>query len=273
MDPSAVHTVLTVLVGFVTGVLSAAFGIGGAIVSTPAIRLLGVSATFAVGTTLPSILPGAVAGTARYTRESLARWDLIARTAPVGAVAAVAGSVLSQFVPGEGHWLMVATALLLGLTAWRMGRGTSPPPAGVADDDGATGSGAGDDRTDHRSPAAVLAGIGAAAGMLSGLLGIGGGLVMVPAFTEVVKIPVKAATATSLVCVGLFALPATVAHSIAGDVDWRTAALLSVGVVPGARLGAAVAIRTSDRRLRRSVAAFLGLVAVVYAVTELRALA
>ena len=56
MDADALHALLTVLAGVVTGVLSASLGIGGAMVSTPAIRLLGVSAAFAVATTLPTIL-------------------------------------------------------------------------------------------------------------------------------------------------------------------------------------------------------------------------
>jgi hypothetical protein len=82
----------------------------------------------------------------------------------------------------------------------------------------------------------------------------------------------KSAIATSLVCVGVFGVPATVTHALLGDVDWRLAALLTVGVVPGARLGASLTIRTAERRLRLLVGIFLGLVAVVYFVTEVRAL-
>jgi uncharacterized membrane protein YfcA len=49
--------VLTAVIGFGTGVLSGMFGIGGAVVSTPAIRALGASPLAAVGSTIPSILP------------------------------------------------------------------------------------------------------------------------------------------------------------------------------------------------------------------------
>ncbi|HEV3398097.1 MAG TPA: TSUP family transporter, partial [Actinomycetes bacterium] len=56
------------------------------------------------------------------------------------------------------------------------------------------------------------------------------------------------------------------------DVDWRMAVLLTVGVVPGARIGASLTIRTAERRLRLAVGVFLALVAVVYFVTETRAL-
>jgi uncharacterized membrane protein YfcA len=52
--------VLTVGVGFLTGMLSGMFGIGGAVVSTPAVRALGATALQAVGSTLPSILPSSI---------------------------------------------------------------------------------------------------------------------------------------------------------------------------------------------------------------------
>ncbi|HEX9969275.1 MAG TPA: sulfite exporter TauE/SafE family protein, partial [Acidimicrobiales bacterium] len=238
------------------------------------IRLLGVSAAFAVGTTLPSILPSAATGTARYTRERIIRWDVVRWTAPAGIVAAVGGSALSKVVPGEGHLLMILTAVLLGFTSWRMGRTARParPPVAAAETDAvaAPDEPAPPDRR-HDRPA-VLVAIGAGAGLLSGLLGVGGGVVLVPGFTEVARIPLKAAIATSLACVGLFAVPGTITHALIGDIDWRTAALLSVGVVPGARLGAVLAIKATDARLRLTVASFLGLTAVVYGVGEAVAL-
>ncbi|MDQ3702040.1 MAG: sulfite exporter TauE/SafE family protein [Chloroflexota bacterium] len=264
MDTTPLNSLLTLAVGVLTGVLSGAFGIGGAAFSTPAIRALGVPATLAVGTTLPSILPSAVAGTIRYVRESLVSWRVVAWTAPVGMVCAVLGSLLSRQVPGEGHWLMIATAGLLGYTSWRMVRSPNTSDR--------------EPEASRRQPKrrmghpALLVAVGAAAGLLSGLLGVGGGTIMVPGFSELARIPLKTAIACSLVCVGFFAVPATLTHWSLGDIDWVAAGLLSLGVVPGARLGAALAIRTGTRRLRLAVAVFLGSVAVVYAVGEILAL-
>jgi len=264
MDAGPLRDVLTLLLGVATGVLSGAFGVGGAVISTPGIRLLGASALVAIGTTLPSILPSAASGTARYVREDLVVWRAVALTAPIGMAASVAGSLLSRVVPGEGHLLQIATACLLGFTAWRMGRGARvqpgapvTPPAVDAPDD---------------TSAAAYAGVGLAAGLLSGLLGIGGGVVMVPGFNQVARMPLKPAIATSLVCVGIFAVPGTITHAAIGNIDWRFALLLAVGVVPGARLGAAAAIRATDRRLRLAVSGFLGVIAVIYAGGELLAL-
>jgi len=264
MEAGLLRDALTLLLGLFTGVLSALFGVGGAIVSNPGVRALGAAPLVAVGTTLPSILPGAVSGTLRYQREGLIDWQVVVWASAAGLLAVIGGSLLSHVVPGDGHLLLLTIAVLLAFTAWRTaftgpsedGEGGDPAPGTAAPV-----------RTGWR-PAAV----GLAAGLLSGLLGIGGGVVMVPAFTELMHLSLKSAIATSLVCVGVFGVPATVTHALLGDVDWRLAALLTVGVVPGARLGASLTIRTAERRLRLLVGIFLGLVAVVYFVTEARAL-
>src|SRR4029079_9056003 len=80
--------------------------------------------------------------------------------------------------------------------------------------------------------------IGIAAGALSGLLGIGGGILMVPAFSAWVGLPLKDTIATSLACVGIFAIPGTITHAIRNDIDWTFAIALAAGVIPGARIGA-----------------------------------
>ena len=71
MDPGPLRDGLTVLLGGLTDALSGLFGVGGAVISTPGIRALGASAVVAVGTTLPSIIPGAASGALRYRREGL----------------------------------------------------------------------------------------------------------------------------------------------------------------------------------------------------------
>ncbi|MET0476779.1 MAG: sulfite exporter TauE/SafE family protein [Actinomycetota bacterium] len=265
MEPGLARDALTLLLGFTTGVLSALFGIGGAIVSNPGLRALGAAPLVAVGTTLPSILPGAISGTLRYRREGLIDWQLIVPAAASGLLAVVAGSLLSHAVPGGGHLLLLLIAVLLAFTAWRTAVAPPAAPAFEAAEDAPPS--APERRTRWRA-----AGIGVVAGLLSGLLGIGGGVIMVPAFTELLGMSLKSAIATSLVCVGIFGVPATITHAFLGDIDWRLAVLLTIGVIPGARIGASLTIRTAERRLRLAVGIFLALVALVYFVTETRAL-
>lgn len=309
MDPGFFRDALTLVVGLFTGALSGAFGVGGAIISTPGIRLLGVGPLVAVGTTLPAILPSAVSGGLRYRSEGLVDWRAVALTVPLGMAASVGGALLSGQVPGGGHLLQLMTAGLLGLSAWYIGRDRAgEDDAGEGDDDNdADDNDAGEDDTGEHgagegdadlrtTPAAVattdtgdtadptggtarrrpsslrFAAVALGAGGLSGLLGIGGGMVLVPGLNQVGKLPLRSALATSLVCVGAFAVPGTIAHGLLGNIDWRVALLLAVTVIPGARLGAAVSLRLRDRHLARVVAVFLGVVAVAYAIGELSAL-
>jgi uncharacterized protein len=269
MSPGPLRDLLTLLLGLGTGILSALFGIGGAIVSNPGLRALGAAPLVAVGTTLPSILPGAISGTLRYRREDLIDWRLIAPAAAAGLLAVVGGSFLSHAIPGGGHLLLLLIAILLAFTAWRTAAAPATSPAEEAPNRAA-------DNGEPASPTPrrrwVAAGIGLVAGLLSGLLGIGGGVIMVPAYTELLGLSLKSAIATSLVCVGIFGVPATITHAFLGDIDWRLAVLLTIGVIPGARIGASLTIRTAERRLRLAVGVFLALVAVVYFVTETRAL-
>ncbi|HVE94089.1 MAG TPA: sulfite exporter TauE/SafE family protein [Acidimicrobiales bacterium] len=257
MEPSLLRDLLTAVAGLVTGALSAAFGIGGTVISTPALRALGVSAITAIGTTLPSVIPSAIAGTLRYAKQGLVDWRAVRIVIPAGVVTSVLGSAASHRIPGDGHLLMLATAALLAVTAVRTARAYDHADAASSA---------------PQSSSILLVAIGAVAGGLSGLLGVGGGIVMVPGFTDLARLRLKPAIATSLVCVGCFAIPGTITHALLGGVDWRYAGLLTLGVVPGARLGAALSLRASDRPLRRLVGGFLGVVAVVYFVGELVAL-
>jgi uncharacterized membrane protein YfcA len=170
---------------------------------------------------------------------------------------------------------MVVTAVFLAFTAWRLwprnagdsGDGHRQPEADAAVSD-ALGPAMNPGNAEGDASPITFGLVGAAAGGLSGLLGIGGGILMVPGFTEIVGMPIKRAIATSLVCVGVFAIPGTVTHALLGDVDWRFAFWLAVGVVPGARLGATLAIRAADDRLQSVVAVFLGTIAVGYGIAE-----
>ena len=270
--------VLTTAFGVVTGVLSGMFGIGGAVASTPAIRVLGATPLAAVGSTIPSVIPSAVTGAWRYGRERLIDWRIVAWTSGVGIFATVGGALLTDVVPGNGHPLMILTAGLVGFSAYRLSRPVgTPEPEAVVATEGITDAAPGlarveDDGRDRRAEPWRLAVIGVAAGGLSGLLGIGGGVLMVPAFTGWVRMPIKAALATSLACVGVLAVPGLITHAALGHIDWLYALPLCVGVVPGARLGAHLTIRSSDQTLRRLVGVVLGVIAVAYAVGETLAL-
>ncbi len=101
-------------------------------------------------------------------------------------------------------------------------------------------------------------GIGLVAGVLSGIFGIGGGVVMVPALVLLLGYAQKTATGTSL---GALILPVAallvVEYHRAGHVEVRTSLLLAAGIFVGSLVGAKIALGTSDQLLRRLFALLL----------------
>jgi uncharacterized protein len=296
---------LTVLVGVGAGILSALLGVGGAVITTPAVRVLGATPIQAVGSTVPAILPGAISGTLRYAREGLVDWYAALGLGIAGAVFAVGGALTSDHV--DGRVLMVLTAVLMlwaGLSVVLGGRHAAPaePSASLVaplergtSADGrveealegveaietdtamvvhATGqeeSGVHDEGT-RRHPLPLLAVLGAGSGFVAGLLGVGGGIVMVPVLTGPLKVPMKSAVASSLVAVAIFSVPALITHWVLGHIDWAFALPLMIGVVPGARIGAHITIGAQERTIRLLFGVLIVLLAVIYGASEASAL-
>lgn len=261
---------VTVAVGLVSGVLSGTFGIGGGLLTTPAITLLlGYPALIAVGTPLPVIVPGALAGALSYRRHGLADVPAGLLMALVGAAGSVLGALLSRMVGGTG--VMIATAvIIIGASAdmllqHRATAGGSVP--GEAESDEALAPEV-PSAPAHRR-AGTLVAIGLAAGLYSGFLGLGGGFIVVPALTRWCGMSMKRAIGTSLVTVAALAVPGTLTHWYLGHVDWTLAGLLALGVVPGALVGARLTGRASDRSVRLSFAILLAVVGAWLAASQL----
>ena len=271
---------ITFLVGVGAGVLSALLGVGGAVVTTPAIRALGATPILAVGSTVPAILPAAISGTWRYAKAGLVDWRAALGLGISGAVFAIAGALTSSFI--DGRVLMLLTAGLMfwsGISVVRGGRraaelGPDPEPeAGVdrdldpdLDPESDPSPEAGLDAPRHSLP--LLGSLGAASGFVAGLLGVGGGIIMVPVLTGPLKIPMKSAVASSLVAVAIFSIPALITHILLGHVDWAFALPLMLGVIPGAQIGARITIGSSDRTVRLLFGSFIIVLAVVYGTAE-----
>jgi hypothetical protein len=249
-----VRTVVAALIGLASGIASGAFGIGGALLSTPGIRwALDVEPLIAVGTTLPVIIPTAITGVIAYIRTKFVDTRAAVITAAAGGVFAIFGALATKVVPGEA--LLVATAVLIFVLSIRM----YPRDA-------------------HMKPpileptVPVLLAIGAVSGFVAGLLGVGGGVILVPVLTGLLRFPIKMALGTSLAVVAAQAIPGSVTHALIGNVDWTIAGGLAIGTIPGARIGSRLAVATEDRKLRAIVAVAMGILAIVFGGTELREL-
>ena len=103
------------------------------------------------------------------------------------------------------------------------------------------------------------------AGVLASFIGIGGGILIVPALNSMCGVPLRVAAATSVLMIGVTAVPAAIAHYHLGYMnDFRLAAAASLGVLLGYRLGVGLGQRTPVRGLKLLMAGLLALVAVRY---------
>jgi uncharacterized protein len=247
------RALLGILSGLVAGAMSGAFGVGGAILTTPAVEvLLGAPPIIAVGTPLPAIVPTTLSGMVAYRRAGQIDIRGVKWAAPVGAVAAAAGAWLTKVV--NARFLLLATAVLIGWQAVRVGWGTTVQE---------------DPSRPVRPSGLAFSLMGLAAGFASGLLGVGGGIVMVPVMSGLFGMPLKRALGTSLVIIAFMVIPGTAVHAALGHIDWEICLWLCIGVVPGAAIGSRWAVRARERTLRVVVATFLLVVSLSYGAFEL----
>lgn len=250
-----VDALLGVLTGLGAGLLAGLFGVGGGIVATPAIAvLLGAPPIVAVATPLPVIFPTAIVGAETYRRAGqvdvrAALWMSVA-----GVASAAGGAALTSVI--DGNLLLVLTSVLLVWQGIEVARGSSVTEA-----------------TEERVSPWACVGVGVAAGFVSGLLGIGGGLVMVPLLAGVLGMPLKRALGTSLATIVVLVVPGTIVHALLGNIDWAIVLVVMIGSVVGVRVGARIALGARERTLRLAVGGFLFLVGAVYGVTQILTLA
>jgi uncharacterized protein len=244
------EVLLGIVSGFVAGVLSGAFGVGGGIITTPAIQvLLGGTPIQALATPLPVIFPTALVGANNYRRAGQLSSRAAAWAVGPGVLGAVGGALLTDVVPV--HSLLLITACLLIWMAVRVIRGTETKV-----------------RPRGSTPGWEYAVAGLVGGFVSGLLGIGGGIVVVPILTAMLGMPLKRALGTSLVIMTALVIPGTIVHTWLGHIDWAIAAVLVIGVIPGAWLGSKLALAAKDRTLRIAVGSFLCAIGAAYGIVE-----
>lgn len=245
-----------IAVGFCAGILSGLFGVGGGIVTTPAVNtLLGGTPIQAIATPLPVILPTSLVGSYTYAKAGEVSFRAARWAAVPGIGAAIVGALLTEYV--NAHLLLLVTSGLIAVTAAQVISGRTPKTPWVK----------------GRTHGWKYSAIGLVAGFVSGLLGIGGGIVMVPALTVWVGMPLRRALGTSLLVIAILVIPGTIVHALLGHIDWAIFLVLTLGVVPGVRIGARIALGVRERTLRIAVGTFLLVVAVAYGTAELISLA
>ncbi|MBC7791261.1 MAG: sulfite exporter TauE/SafE family protein [Anaerolineae bacterium] len=247
---------LLALLGLVVGTYGTLVGLGGGFLIVPLLLLIyKLPPPVAAATSLFVVFINAASGSAGYLRRR--RVDV--GTALILALATVPGAFIGPWIGEripERVFKLVFGIFLLGMAAFLIAR-----PEGKPQSIESRGPGFGRVRRVFRDAEGssfeytyslpLALGISFLVGIFASLLGIGGGLIHVPAMIHLMGFPVHIATATSTLVLAITAGAGTVEYARRDYIDWGLAAAIGIGVVVGAQLGAGVAHRLKGRRIVR----------------------
>ena len=249
-------SLLAILIGCVTGFVSAFFGIGGSSIDTPLLRtFLGLPPLQALATPLPLTILTATMALFAFRKHHLVDWRLAGLSLATGLPGMIFGSIMTDYVSGK--FLMLLTAVVLFLVGVDF----------IVKD--ITEKSFGGRHAEPRPPAWQVLLLSAAIGILSGLLANGGGIFFVPAFVVIYGLPVKEAIATSLMVVAVMALPGSMIHLALGHVDIPVMISLGIGIIPLAYLGAKLDIRSRSRTILLLYGTVMSAFAVYFFIAQL----
>lgn len=252
-------TLITFGISVAAGVLGSLLGLGGGIIVVPALTLLlKIDIRYAIGASIVSVIATSSGAAAAYVRERMTNL----RVAMALEVATTSGALSGAYLAGiiQTVWLYIIFGLILGYSAVTMLRhrkehaSLNVPPDPLADRLHLH-SAYYDQATDHEVPYRVThTKLGFAlmyvAGLVSGLLGIGSGVLKVPAMDLAMHLPIKVSTATSNFMIGVTAAASAGVYFARGDIDPFVAAPVAVGVTLGATGGSFLLGRIQSRYIR-----------------------
>lgn len=273
----SVNALLIIGLGGLVGILSGMFGVGGGFLTTPLLMFYGIPPPVAVASAATQITGASVAGVAVHMRRGGADLKMAAVMSVGGLFGSVVGAALFRMLQAAGQIDVVIGFLYVVLLGWIGGlmlwdaltalgyvARTEPaeqPPrhtswvASLPMRWRFHVSGL------YISPLAPLA-LGFGAGILTLLLGVGGGFIMVPAMIYLLGMPARVVVGTSLAMMLAVSAGATFVHSVTTHaVDIVLAGLLLIGGVFGAQYGAVLATRIKPDLLRLALAVLILLVA------------
>lgn len=267
MTLTALATAGLVLVGFAAGILGALVGVGGGIIVVPTLVLgFHVGIKTAIAASLVAVVATSTAAGSVYVGRGLTNMRLAMTLEMFTTLGGIGGGILAVHVAPAA--LAALFGVIMGVTATLLLRTRDAPgrPAGTAaspvpqlqgEEERGRLAGfyydtyAGRVIEYHAVRLPLGAAVSAVAGMLSGLLGVGGGFVKVPAMALGMNIPIKVAAATSNFMIGVTAIASLFIYLARGFVHPLIAAPVALGVTGGALLGTQLAARVSSRVLRR----------------------
>jgi uncharacterized membrane protein YfcA len=272
----SVNALLIIALGGLVGILSGMFGVGGGFLTTPLLIFYGIPPAVAVASATTQITGSSVSGVYAHARRGGVDFKMGGVMIAGGAVGSIVGAFLFRLLQTSGQIDLVIGGLyvlLLGSIGGLMLKDALIALGWVSSAESAAkprhvrwiaalpmrtrfyASGL------YLSPLAPL-GLGFAAGILTVLLGVGGGFILVPAMIYLLGMAARVVVGTSLVMILAVSAVTTMVHAMTTQaVDIVLAGLLLLGGVVGAQYGAVLATRLRPDLLRLALAVIILLVA------------
>ena len=268
----AVNALLMIALGGLVGVLSGMFGVGGGFLTTPLLIFYGIPPTVAVASATTQITGASVSGAYAHMRRGGVDLKMAAVMTAGGAVGSLVGAVLFRLLQASGQIDLVIGFLYVILLGGIGGLMLKDSLVAL----GWVRLSAPEDRPRHNrwvaglplrwrfyasglylSPLAPLA-LGFGAGIMTVLLGVGGGFILVPAMIYVLGMAPRVVVGTSLVMILAVSAVTTMVHAATTQaVDIVLAGLLLIGGVVGAQYGALLTTRLKPDLLRLALAGII----------------
>ena len=235
---------LAALIGLTLGLL----GAGGSILTVPIlVYVLGFGAKPAIAMSLPVVGTTSLVGAIGHWRAGNVQLRTAVLFGLVAMIGSFTGARLAVFVSG-GVQLTLLGIVMLGasLSMLRGTRATTAAPTETAGEPAPA-----------RQSRAVLAATGLAIGLLTGIVGIGGGFLIVPALVLLAHVPMKEAIGTSLVVIAMNSASGALGYAGQFDLPWGFLIAFTSVAVTGILVGTRLVRFVSQRALRRAFAVFL----------------
>jgi uncharacterized membrane protein YfcA len=246
-------TLISILLGVVVGILLGLTGAGGAVIGVPLLMFtLPLSVAQAAPVALVAVSLSAWVGAIAGLKAGTVRYKAAALIAAVGGPVSLLGLWAAHRTPDTLLTLLFTGVLVYcAYSMWRGRNASDLHESGNAPcvTDLKTG------RISWSRPCAqVLVLSGTGAGFLSGLLGIGGGFLVVPALTRATELSIQSVVATSLTVVALISTTALFMAAASGRINWAIALPFAAGATIGMLLGRKFASGIPERILQRAFA-------------------
>lgn len=267
----SVETVLLILIAsLIANALGAGLGMAGGIFIVPMLTLgVGVSFSTAVAISLVSVVACSCASAPRFLRSRLTNLRLAVVLEVATAGGALVGLLLTGLVPVPVLYGLFAAVLLVSAVqmASRRTEGADEPVASARHGavrrsiDGTVVDGAGRLVAYRVRRLRVGFAMMGAAGLLASLLGIGSGVLKIPAMDATLRLPLKVSSATANLMIGVTACGAAAAALVSHRVDLQLVTPVALGSIAGSLLGAQLLTRVSGPALRSAFVVVLGALA------------